>query len=314
MPTRRFLAAIAGLSVVLWSLLLLGGGAAFAQQASSSSPSFHERVRELASALQNSPRLKKLSEQQRLERVEFVVGNTLFTLLHEMGHVLIAEMKLPILGREEDAADTYAALRMLKIGTPFSEHIVGEASKNWFLIARRDQETGAKPIYYGEHSLSQQRAYQIVCLMVGSDRAKFKGVADGIKMPQERQESCQKDYAKASWSWDTVLKPHLRLPDQPQKKINVVYSDAPGPLAGFARSFRSVRMLEGVAQRSSADYAWPAPFTLEMRSCGGPEAAWSEETRILRVCYELAFDFAELYGAYVPAASIASSKQKRKLK
>jgi hypothetical protein len=51
-----------------------------------------------------------------------------------------------------------------------------------------------------------------------------------------------------------------------------------------------------------------------MRSCGGPEAAWSEETRILRVCYELAFDFAELYGAYVPAASIASSKQKRKLK
>ena len=61
-----------------------------------------------------------------------------------MGHVLIAEMKLPILGREEDAADTYAALRMLRIGTPFSEHIVGEASKNWFLIARRIQETGGE--------------------------------------------------------------------------------------------------------------------------------------------------------------------------
>ena len=119
MPTRRFLAAIAGLSVVLWSLLLLGGGAAFAQQASSSSPSFHERVKELASALQNSPRLKKLSEQQRLERVEFVVGNTLFTLLHEMGHVIIAEMKLPVLGREEDAADTYAALRMLRSAPVF---------------------------------------------------------------------------------------------------------------------------------------------------------------------------------------------------
>jgi hypothetical protein len=294
-------------------LVLLGCGAASAQ-AVPSSPSFHERVRELARALQDSPSLKKLSEQQRTDRVEFVVGNTLFTLLHEMGHVLIAEMKLPILGREEDAADTYAALRMLKIGTGFSERVVAEASKSWFLNARRDQETGAKPIYYGEHSLSQQRAYQIVCLMVGSDPAKFKAIADGIKMPQERQESCQKDYAKSSWSWDTVLKPHRRAPDQPQTTINVVYAEAPAPLARFARSFRAVRMLEAVAQRSAADFAWPAPFTLEMRSCGGPEAAWSEETRILRVCYELPFDFAQLYGAYVPATSVASPKQKRKAK
>jgi hypothetical protein len=150
--------------------------------------------------------------------------------------------------------------------------------------------------------------------MVGSDPAKFKGLADGIKMPQERQASCQKDHAKTMWSWETVLQPHLRVPDQPQTKIDVVYSDAPAPLAGFARSFRTVRILETVAQRSAADFAWPVPFTLEMRSCGGPGAAWSKETRILRVCYELAFDFAELFRAYVPAGGTPSSKQKRRLK
>jgi hypothetical protein len=47
-----------------------------------------------------------LTEQQRIDRVEFVPGNTLVLLSHEMGHVLISEMHLPILGREEDAADT----------------------------------------------------------------------------------------------------------------------------------------------------------------------------------------------------------------
>jgi hypothetical protein len=294
--------------------LLLGCGASAAQPASSGLSPFHERVKEVADSLKNSPRFKNVSEQQRMERVEFVIGNTLFALLHEMGHLSIAEMRLPVLGREEDAADMYAALRMLNIGTSFSQHALAEASKNWFLNARRDRATGAKPIYYGEHSINQQRAYQIVCLMVGSDPAKFKGLADRIKMPQERQESCQKDYVKTSWSWDTALKPHLRVPDQPQTKIDVVYSDAPPPLAGFAQSFRAVRMLETVAQRSGEDYAWPAPFTLEMRSCGRPEAAWSEETRILRVCYELAFDFAELYRAYVPEALGPSPRQKRKLK
>src|SRR5262249_36449472 len=151
-----------------------------------------------AVALENSPRLENYSEQQLLDRVEFVVGNTLFALLHEMGHVHIAEMKLPVLGREEEAADIYATIRMLQAGTGFSVRALAEAAKNWFLNELRDQQTGAKPLYYDEHELNQQRAYQVVCLMVGFDPAKFKQFADESQMPQSRQESCKKDYAKAS--------------------------------------------------------------------------------------------------------------------
>jgi hypothetical protein len=137
-------------------------------------------------------------------------------------------------------------------------------------------------------------------------------------MPPERQESCRKDYGKISRSWDAVLEPHKRALDQPQTKIYTVYSDAPENLAGFARGFRAVRILETVAQRSAADFAWPAPFTMEMRSCGHADAAWSEENRTLRICYELAFDFAQLYEAYVASAAspptaptAVSSDQKR---
>ncbi|HKD35439.1 MAG TPA: DUF4344 domain-containing metallopeptidase, partial [Pirellulales bacterium] len=61
--------------------------------------------------------------------------------------------------------------------------------------------------------------------------------------------------------------------------------------------------LESVAQRAAADFAWPAPFTIDARSCGTPDAAWSAENRTLRMCYELAFDFAQLYEAYIAAAS-----------
>jgi hypothetical protein len=278
---------------------------------------FHERLEELARAPQNNPRLKNLSEQQRLDRLEFVVGNTLFALLHEMGHVAIDEMKLPVLGREEVEADAFATLRLLRIGSDFSQRVLAESAKNWFLAARRDQETGAELVYYGEHSLSEQRAFQVVCLMVGSDPTKFKSLADKAQMPPERQETCRKDYGKISRSWDAALAPHRRAADQPQTRIYVVYSDAPEKLAGFGRGFRTVRILETVAQRAAADFAWPAPFTMEMRSCGRPDAAWSEENRTLRICYELALDFAQLYEAYgaaaaVPAAPTAvSSDQKR---
>jgi hypothetical protein len=137
--------------MVAKGLLVLSCAAALGQAAPSGSPSFQARVEELARALQSDPRLKGLSEQQRIDRVEFVVGNTPFVLLHEMGHVLIAEMKLPVLGREEDAGDTFAALAMLKIGTSFSQRVLAAAAKGWFLSDRRDQQTGAKALFYDEH-------------------------------------------------------------------------------------------------------------------------------------------------------------------
>ena len=115
------------------------------------------------------------------------MGNTLFAVLHEMGHVAIDEMKLPVLGREEVEADAFATLRLLRIGSDFSQRVLAESAKNWFLSARRDQETGAESVYYGEHNLSEQRAFQVVCLMVGSDPTKFKSLADKAQMPPERQ-------------------------------------------------------------------------------------------------------------------------------
>jgi Putative metallopeptidase len=296
-------------------ILLVGCGPALGQSAPSGSPSFQERIRDVARALQNQPALKDLSEEERIDRVEFVLGNTLFILLHEMGHVHFSEMHFPVLGREEDEADTFAAITMLKIGTSFSQRVLANASQGWFLSERRDQQTGAKPLYYDEHDLNPQRAYWIVCLMVGSDPAKFKKLADDAKMPESRQQSCKGNYAKASRSWDMVLAPYRRTPDQPETKINVRYGDAEGAFGIFARAFRAMRMLETVAERSASGYVWSAPFTLEMRSCDGPNAGWDDETRTVKICYQLPFDFAQLYLAYVQAArpqATVNQKPKRK--
>src|SRR5262245_2103603 len=46
-----------------------------------------QRIEAAAKAALNIPRLRGLTEQQRIARVEFVAGNTLVLLLHELGHV-----------------------------------------------------------------------------------------------------------------------------------------------------------------------------------------------------------------------------------
>src|SRR6266478_1926819 len=121
-------------------------------------------------------------------------------------------------------------------------------------------------------------------------------------MPGAGPEDCKRDLHKALPSWDMVLAPYRRNPDQPETKINVSYGNADGNFEGFARAFRAIRILETVAERSASTYVWSAPFTLEMQSCDGPNAGWDDETRTVKICYQLAFDFAQLYLAYVQAA------------
>ena len=67
------------------------------------------------------------------------------------------------------------------------------------------------------------------------------------------------------------LKPHLRSPDQPKTKIDVVYGDAKGTLEAGAKALRSIKLLKTVAERL-ADALFGRPFTLEMKSCGFPNA------------------------------------------
>ena len=78
---------------------------ASSEAASSEGEKFQAKINATAHALGDNPRFKKLSPEYRQELVEFVVGNMLFVLLHEIGHAAITQMDLPVLGRPEDAAD-----------------------------------------------------------------------------------------------------------------------------------------------------------------------------------------------------------------
>src|SRR5262249_36101904 len=226
-------------------------------------------------------------------------GNLLFALVHEVGHTAISEMGLPVLGREEDAADSFAVMYMLWRGNDFTRGVLIQAAKSWFLADERAQVEGIKAAFYDEHGVDKQRAYQIGCLMVGSDPDKYRDLADSVGMPEDRQGSCVGDYSNAKWSWETLLKPHLRKPDQPKQKIDVVYGPGKGMFDAYAEIGRTIRLLETVAQIHADQYVWRAPFTIEMQTCGVQNAHWDLTARKITICYEIAADFLSLYEDYV---------------
>ena len=280
----------------LAALLLASAGVpAFAQ--SSPADVLEARIEAAASAFKQEKHLSHRSDEQRRAITRFIAGNMLFVLLHEVGHTLITEMGLPVLGREEDAADAFASIAMLGMNHAFPERVLTEAARGWFLSDRRDRTENAPLAYYDEHSLSRQRAYQIVCYMVGSDPEKFAQLAEETRMPEERQSSCQGDFSNASWSWDTVLKPHKRT-TQPKTTVTVRYDDGGEQFGIIARAMAFVGLLETVAERLSDVFVWRAPFAMEARSCGTANAEWNLASRTLTVCYELAQEFAVLYERY----------------
>src|SRR5262247_1652028 len=79
------------LRCVLLAVLVLGWEPVLAQSAPSESVQFQARIEEAAKALASYPPLKNVSGQKRQQLTEFVVANTLFAFVHEIGHAVIHE-------------------------------------------------------------------------------------------------------------------------------------------------------------------------------------------------------------------------------
>ena len=253
------------------------------------------RLQATVEAISTHPRVKDVPPAKLKATTEFTVGNMLFVLLHEMAHGLITDLGLPVLGREEDAADGFATVTMLEMKTEFTHGTLVNAAKSWMISAQRSRENGESVVYYDAHGLDFERAYNIVCLMVGSDPDQFEDLANETHMPEDRQGTCIGDYSNASWSWNKALTPYMRSPGQERSAYQIEYGKPQGSLDIFERAFRANAFMDRVADRLADRYAWRKPFSIEAQSCGQPGANWNVPSHKVTLCYELADEFVQLY-------------------
>jgi hypothetical protein len=280
--------------------LLCGLPHAFAQSAAESeSAKVIARIHEAEKILADDAGNSKLSPDRLRKLADFLAGNMSYAILRETGHALIADMGLPVLGAHGDAADTYATIAMLTLGTEATQGALTGAAMGWFYSDRNARTHGAPFEYYDIHGLDVQRAYKIVCLMVGSDPDKFQSLAEETNLPEERRDSCQADFADAKWSWVKALTPSYRkTPDLPRTTISVAYGEAKGHLDVYRRFFQAIQMSEITAGHLADAFLWRAPLAIDWETCGQAGAHWQVQSRKLLVCYELADEFARLYRDY----------------
>ena len=134
-------------------------------------------------------------------------GTMAVFLFHELGHCLIDVWDLPATGREEDAVDQLAMFILLD-GTPEGEGMVLSAAT--FFAVMSDGQDNNDLAFWDEHSLDQQRFYDMLCLTYGSNPAENKNLLGKNGLPPERAERCPAEFKRVDGAWQKLLAPYLK--------------------------------------------------------------------------------------------------------
>ncbi|HEX6898219.1 MAG TPA: DUF4344 domain-containing metallopeptidase [Thermoanaerobaculia bacterium] len=148
------------------------------------------------------------SEEEQEEAASKAVAALVFSFYHELGHALIDIYDLPATGREEDAVDQLATVMLLETWDGEDSELAILSSAEWFDLDAIEREED--PDMADEHALEEQRYFNLVCWIYGSDPEYFSDVAEDWGLPEQRAERCESEYQRMSHAWDALLGPHLR--------------------------------------------------------------------------------------------------------
>jgi Putative metallopeptidase len=200
---------------------------------------------------------------------------TLHVILHEMGHALIREFDLPILGNEETMADAFATYYLT---TYFPERAadVLKARVTSLMIEAREVPREQWPVN-GEHDSDARRAFQIAALAVASDSEKYADVAIAAGMSEDDIRKA-KDYgAEIHRSWRRMVTP-LLMPAEMLSKEGRVAADSNAESFSTGEGAELLKELESAMTR----FDWHSQVTIRFVN-GDGGANWSRSKRTITV-------------------------------
>jgi Putative metallopeptidase len=134
-------------------------------------------------------------------------GAVIFVLLHETGHALFDLLKVPILGREEDAADNVAAFLLLRAGEGAARRVLTGAA--WMYLHDSKGRMPDESDFADVHGLDSQRFYNVLCMAHGSNPASFKGMVEKGYLPKERAEGCTDEFRQVGYAVKQLIDPSI---------------------------------------------------------------------------------------------------------
>jgi hypothetical protein len=163
-----------------------------------------------------------------------------FIFGHELGHALQRQLQLPNLGLEEDAADGFASFYTVNELGPDPSLA---AAILFDEIARKEGKLTLEGLS-SDHPVTQQRVFNFMCLLEGSDPKRFDGslIGEGY-LPKTRAPLCPQAWAMLNFGWWTQLKPHFSgaFKDQGTKKQENACDKLVAETKAFAEKIDEIR-------------------------------------------------------------------------
>ncbi len=134
-----------------------------------------------------------------------VAGALVFIIFHELGHALIDIESLPVLGRNEDAADMISTYLILKEPALAESGVAG----GLFFFGR---QTTLIPGFFSqrhlsdEHGLNPQRAVNLACAAYGKEPQRYVWAMQSAQVSNQRAGRCANEYAQLERSVSELLK------------------------------------------------------------------------------------------------------------
>lgn len=222
---------------------------------------------------------------------QFVRGTLRFVLLHELGHGLVDLYAIPVLGREEDAADRFATWWLSPDEREDGTDAIA-AVEWWLASAKISDQKREELAWWDEHGIDEQRGYQIACLLYGSDPETMGPLAGRLGLPQSRRESCIPEAARNAASWQANLNGQtaqlIHQLDGFIVPVNYIKAESADTedAAKLAREFGLLEELQSVLKQ----FRFPegsVMVRLYAKDCGTPNAYWDPADKSIVLCHEL---------------------------
>ncbi|WP_406854247.1 DUF4344 domain-containing metallopeptidase [Alsobacter sp. KACC 23698] len=148
-----------------------------------------------------------IAAKESLTPANYVVGPFLEVTLHELAHAIFDLRKVPVLGREEDAADQVATYVLLQFGNDEVRRVISSIA---VMYASEAREAAPKlKDFANEHGLPAQRFFNLICITYGSDPKFFGDAVSRGYLPADRAEQCPGEFAQVKYAFDTLIWPVL---------------------------------------------------------------------------------------------------------
>ncbi len=220
----------------------------------------------------------------------FVESNVIHTLFHEIGHAIIDQFQLPVIGQEEDAVDAFATIEVMTFFEEDAKPILIDVAAGWLAMdamTDRDQLD-----FYSIHDLDAQRAYRVICHLYGNDPEANADAAEWAELPEDTQEVCEETGPLAYDSWEVLLADITLEEGVGVTPISVSYE--PTELDDWRAALIESSLLDDMAQYAQFNFDWPENLHFEAAECGEANAFWDPQNLTVTLCYEILKDWDEI--------------------